>query len=93
MREDAVRAGKMPWLELDREVQNELRQMVLERDNYTCQKCGSTENLQCHHILPVAVEPLLSADVDNCITLCYNCHRKAHKQDGCRYGQLRNEVC
>jgi hypothetical protein len=90
MKEDAVRAGRLSWLKMDREVQHELRQMVLERDNYTCRKCGATDKpLHCHHILPVAVEPLLSADVDNCITLCIDCHKEAHKQDGCRTGQLR----
>jgi 5-methylcytosine-specific restriction endonuclease McrA len=93
MREDAVRAGRLGWLKLDREAQAELRQLVLERDNHTCQKCGSTEHLHCHHILPVAVEPLLSADIDNCITLCEQCHKEAHKNDGCKYGQLRMEVC
>lgn len=89
MKEDAIRAGRMSWLELNREVQTELRQMVLECDGYACTKCGSTENLHCHHIMPVAVEPLLSADIDNCITLCEQCHREVHSQDGCRYGQLR----
>jgi 5-methylcytosine-specific restriction endonuclease McrA len=88
IKEDAVRAGKMPWLELDREVQHELRQMVLERDGYVCQKCGSTENLHCHHILPVAVEPLLSADIDNCITLCADCHKAVHKLPGCGYNEI-----
>jgi hypothetical protein len=93
MKEDAVRAGRLQWLELNREIQPELRQMVLERDGYKCTKCGSLENLHCHHILPVAIEPIESADIDNCTTLCYNCHKEAHLQDGCRYGQLRIEVC
>jgi 5-methylcytosine-specific restriction enzyme A len=93
MKEDAVRAGRLQWLELNREVQPELRQMVLKRDSYQCVKCGSEGPLHCHHILPVAVEPLLSADIDNCITLCEQCHKKVHSQDGCRYGQLRIEVC
>jgi 5-methylcytosine-specific restriction endonuclease McrA len=93
MKEDAVRAGRLKWLELGREVQSELRQMVLERDNHKCTKCGSEGPLHCHHILPVTEEPLLSADIDNCITLCEECHKEAHKQDGCRYGQLRIEVC
>jgi 5-methylcytosine-specific restriction endonuclease McrA len=93
MKEDAVRAGRLQWLELGREVQSELRQMVLERDEYTCQKCGSTENLHCHHILPVAIEPLLSADVDNCITLCKQCHKEAHSQDGCKLNQLKMDLC
>jgi hypothetical protein len=93
MKEDSVRAGRISWLELDREVQAELRQMVLERDCHKCTKCGSLENLHCHHILPVAMEPLLSADIDNCITLCEHCHKEAHSQDGCKYGQLRIEIC
>ena len=40
MKEDAIRAGRLSWLKLDREVQPELRKMVLERDGYTYQKCG-----------------------------------------------------
>jgi 5-methylcytosine-specific restriction endonuclease McrA len=93
MKEDAVRAGRLGWLELNREVQPELRQTVLKRDDYICVKCGSKGPLHCHHVLPVVDEPLLSADIDNCITLCEQCHKEVHKQDGCRYGQLRMEIC
>jgi 5-methylcytosine-specific restriction endonuclease McrA len=93
MKEDAVRAGRLGWLELNREVQLELRQMVLKRDEYECVKCGSEGSLHCHHILPVAINPLLSADVDNCITLCEKCHKEVHKQDDCRYEQIRMEIC
>ena len=93
MKEDAIRVGRLSWLDLGREVQAELRQLVLERDRHKCTKCGSLENLHCHHILPVTEEPLLSADIDNCITLCEDCHKEAHKNDGCRYGQLRMEEC
>ena len=94
MKQDAVRAGRLPWLELTREVQPELREMVLERDKNRCVKCGSSMDLQCHHILPITIEPLLSADVDNCITLCYTCHKKVHQEvDGCGYGELRIGIC
>jgi 5-methylcytosine-specific restriction endonuclease McrA/ribosomal protein L37AE/L43A len=90
MREDAVRSGRLSWLKMSREVQHELREMVLERDNHTCRKCGSKDKpLHCHHIEPVAINPIESADMDNCITLCIDCHREAHSKDGCRYGQLR----
>jgi 5-methylcytosine-specific restriction endonuclease McrA len=92
-RQDAVRVGRLSWLELIREVQSELREMVLERDKNQCVKCESTNDLQCHHILPVNIEPLLSADVDNCITLCKECHIEAHKKDGCKYYQLKIEEC
>ena len=74
-----------------REVQPELRKLVLERDNWTCQKCGKTENeLHCHHINPVKLDPLESADIDNCITLCKDCHHEAHQKEGCSTGFLAN---
>lgn len=73
MKEDAVRAGRIGrigWLELNREVQPELRKMVLKRDDYKCVKCDSKGPLHCHHILPVTTDSLVSADIDNCLTLC-----------------------
>lgn len=73
-----------------REVQPALRKLVLERDNWTCQKCGSTDTLHCHHIDPVASNPIESADVDNCITFCIDCHIESHKKDGCGYRELAN---
>lgn len=75
-----------------REVQPELRQMCLERDEYTCQKCGAkgkTVQLHCHHIYPLNESPITSADVDNCITLCKSCHKEAHKIAGCNNFELR----
>ena len=93
MREDVIRSGRLGWLELSREVQPELRKLVLERDKYECVKCGSDGPLHCHHIYPVSIEFIESADIDNCITLCIDCHKEAHKKDGCRLGQLRIEVC
>ena len=77
-----------------REVQPELRKLVLERDNWTCQKCGAnkdediTVTLHCHHIDPVKNNPIESADMDNCVTLCKACHKEAHSRKGCRYSDL-----
>jgi len=93
MKEDAIRAGRLSWLELRREVQPELRSMVLERDEHKCVKCSNDKDLQCHHILPVNIEPLLSADIDNCIIVCEKCHKEVHKKDGCKYNQLHIEEC
>lgn len=90
MKEDAVRVGRLNWIELNREVQPELRQMVLKRDNYTCQKCGNTEHLHCHHIIPASIDPIESADMDNCITYCKWCHVQVHKLPGCKHNELRN---
>lgn len=50
------------------------KESVLRRDNYTCQCCGFTENLQAHHIENYADNEDLRIDVDNGITLCEGCH-------------------
>lgn len=72
-----------------REVQPELRQQVLERDKWECQICGSNKSLHCHHIDPVISNPIESADIDNCITLCKDCHKKVHKLPKCGLSDLR----
>lgn len=76
-----------------RETQPELRQLVLKRDNYECQKCGAIEPLHCHHMTGVEQNPIESADVDNCITLCKKCHKFVHTQEGCKYFQLQRRKC
>jgi len=75
-----------------REVDPYLRKMVLERDNWTCQICGKTSKeaqLHCHHMDPVAQNPMFQNDMDSCIILCKCCHKMVHKQHGCRYIDLR----
>jgi len=63
----------------------EWRTRCLERDNYTCQKCGIKNGmgkkiiLQVHHIIHYWERPDLAYDDDNGTTLCIDCHRKAHK--------------
>lgn len=72
-----------------REVQPELRQLVFERDNWTCQKCDDTKLLHCHHVEGIRHEPLESADIDKCITLCKKCHKQVHKKEGCQYNEMQ----
>jgi len=79
-------------LATSREVQSQLRKLVLKRDRYTCQICeaGSEETqLHCHHITGVELNPIESADIDNCITLCKYCHKKVHKLPDCGYHELK----
>jgi 5-methylcytosine-specific restriction endonuclease McrA len=77
-----------------REVHPELRKLVLKRDKYTCQICNEKEQeLHCHHITGVELNPIESADVDNCITLCKTCHKQVHKLPGCGYYELRRNRC
>lgn len=49
-------------------------ELVLERDNYTCQCCGSHDNLEAHHVLNYSTNKDLRHDVNNGITLCERCH-------------------
>lgn len=75
-----------------REVQPELRKMVLSRDLFQCQKCfvvGEDVALHCHHITGIMLNPIESADVDNCVTLCKECHAEVHTWNGCKYSELR----
>jgi len=49
-----------------------LRDEVLERDNYRCTICGGKENLDVHHIKPKRKD---GQDVlENLVTLCEKCH-------------------
>jgi len=58
----------------------EWAQLVFQRDKYTCQSCGQKGGvLNAHHIKPFAKYPGSRLDLENGITLCYKCHRKAHK--------------
>jgi hypothetical protein len=97
MREDAVRAGYLISKELTREVQPELRQMVFARDNYTCTKCNTHKDnlckgLHCHHIEGIRWNPLESADIDHCLTVCETCHVEIHKQPDCGYHDMQCDV-
>ena len=72
-----------------RPVQSEWANLVKERDEYQCVKCGETNNLEAHHIEGINENPLMSADVDLGITLCENCHDEEHKKPGCRRIDMR----
>lgn len=52
----------------DRQAQHRFRTAVLERDRYTCQRCGETRDLVAHHVLP-------GDDPSAGVTLCRPCHR------------------
>lgn len=55
------------------------REACLSRDDYTCQRCGSQDNLHVHHIKPYSQYPELRHSISNGITLCAGCHKLAHR--------------
>jgi 5-methylcytosine-specific restriction endonuclease McrA len=71
---------KRPALRLDLNRYLQLRQQVLERDNWRCQVCGSRRNLQIHHKQLRSQQG--SDDECNLITLCASCHKALHERLG-----------
>lgn len=57
---------------------NNWRERVLKRDNYSCQECGSIENLNVHHKKQYIDNIFLRDKANNGITLCKQCHDLAH---------------
>lgn len=55
-------------------ISENLRWEIWERDNFTCQKCGSRRLLHVDHIIPESCGGSLSKD--NLQTLCRKCNLK-----------------
>ena len=56
----------------------EWRHAVLERDDHTCQMCGTMEHIEAHHKDIRYHEDPMNVDVNNGISLCHNCHIRFH---------------
>lgn len=54
------------------------RNRCLKRDSFKCQLCGSTKQLNVHHISYWSADPVNRINPDNGITLCQKCHAKQH---------------
>ena len=63
------------------------RELVYERDDWTCQKClGRGNKLNPHHIENFSDNEEKRFDIDNGITLCECCHYEFHS----KYGFMKN---
>ncbi len=73
---DLPELGSTPQPRRDRtpkaQIPSALRWAIWERDNFTCQMCGSRTNLSIDHIIPESKGGTLEAD--NLQTLCCRCN-------------------
>jgi hypothetical protein len=50
------------------------RQAVLIRDHFRCRWCGAATSLCAHHIREISRYPCAELELDNGLTLCWECH-------------------
>lgn len=63
----------------NREDYKNLRKSVFNRDNFTCQLCNKRGGyLEMDHIKEWCNYPELRFDINNCRTLCSDCHKKTN---------------
>lgn len=65
---------------------DDIKNIILLRDDYSCCNCSNKDNLFIHHIFPICAimrkykfSSLIQIySIDNLITLCGKCHEEAH---------------
>ncbi len=60
-------------------ISKELRQQILEKDNYTCQHCGTKDNLTIDHKQPILHGG--ETEIDNLQVLCQSCNSRKGARD------------
>lgn len=56
-----------------------------------CELCGSTENLEAHHIIYWSEYPDGRIDLNNGMCLCHACHTEEHKFDP-SYHMMKSKI-
>ncbi|WP_353963744.1 HNH endonuclease signature motif containing protein [Streptomyces sp. NBC_00237] len=59
--------------------QRRIRPQALNRDGYACAACGSREELEVDHIIPIAKGG--TWELENAQTLCKTCHKEKTLKD------------
>mgnify|MGYP001566263954 CR=1 FL=1 len=82
----AEKFGSAPRSKGGNKVYTAFRRAVIQRDNATCRDCGmqadmteESDLLHVHHVVYVKHDKTRVFDPSNVVTLCYHCHRKAHR--------------
>jgi len=60
----------------------EFKRTIIDRDCSDCWKCGTKNRIEVHHMESKKRYPEHHYNQDNCITLCYWCHKDFHKEFG-----------
>lgn len=47
-------------------------------------------DLILHHVIPVGIEYIFEADLDNLVFVCFDCHIEIHQKDGCKIQDIKN---
>lgn len=55
------------------------RNTVLARDDYTCQICGSTGDVEAHHLYSFETTPAFRLNPNYAVCLCKKCHEQYHE--------------
>ena len=62
-----------------------IRKQVLSRDFYICQICGECNCNTVHHVIEITeanqYDIAITNNVDNCITVCNQCHDEIHSRN------------
>ncbi len=53
---------------------------IMQRDDFKCRDCGTTDDLNVHHIRYLAGRKPWEYDDGDLITLCGKCHKKRHEE-------------
>jgi len=62
-----------------------IRNQILQRDNYTCQHCGTHQNLEVDHIIPAWKLGWDNHNPNNLQTLCKHCHTQKTQHERITY--------
>lgn len=69
------------------------RNLIFQRDNYTCQLCGIRGNyIHVDHILPFSTNEDKRLDLQNGRTLCVDCHKKTDTYGGKMHRKRKSNV-
>jgi hypothetical protein len=63
------------------------RKEIISRDKHICRDCGSQQQLEIHHIVPLSECREAAFSKMNAVTLCKQCHRKTRTYCGRGHGK------